>query len=124
MSVDIIQGTYVIGDLSKILDSSVDPLFSVSVENGDYHDQFGTQYKVTSGQIGIVNLSLVERPYLFKDAIKNNTCCGRQVNGGTWILGWWPLRTKEFAVFHSFKTFVVENDTVIKFGPLVIEPSS
>ena len=124
MKITIAPGTYVIGETTKLLPDDVPPLTSVPVENGTYKDQFGTTYRITSGRIGISHLSIVQRPHLFKDAIKNNTCCGRQVNGADWILGWWPIRTKEFGVLHSFKNFVVENDTIIKFGPLVIEASS
>jgi hypothetical protein len=115
MKVSLGQGTYVIGDRREMMTDDVDPLWSVPVENGTYTDQYGSKYVITCGEIAVCLAQLIKHPQIIKNSIKANGCCGRQVNGPGWILGW----TRQFSVLWSTKPFEVDNSK-LQVGPLTL----
>lgn len=98
-----------------MLDDDVDPLWKIPVENGTYTDQFGSVYEITCGEIAVSLAQLIKHPQIVKNSISASGCCGRQVTGPDWMLGW----TRQFSVLWSMNMFEVDNDEM-KIGPLSI----
>tara|TARA_A100001515_G_C4442229_1_gene167370 strand:- start:27 stop:386 length:360 start_codon:yes stop_codon:yes gene_type:complete len=115
MKVNLAEGTYVIGDRKLLMPDDVDPLWSIPVENGTYRDQYGSRYVITCGEIAVSLAQLIKHPHIIKNSIKASGCCGRQVNGPWWMLGW----TRQFSVLWSRQTFEVDNDK-LQIGPLTL----
>ena len=115
MKVKLSEGTYVIGDQQLMIHDDVDPLWSIPVENGTYTDQYGSKYVITCGKIAVCLAQLIKHPHIIENSIKANGCCGRQVNGPWWMLGW----TRQFSVLWSRQSFEVDNDK-LQIGPLTL----
>ena len=113
MKIKLAEGTYVIGDPKPMLHDDVDPLFKINVEPGVYLDQYDSRLVINSGVIAIAAAETIKHPHILQNVINNNGCCGKQVNGSWWILGW----TRQFSVLWTLRAFEVDDDK-LQIGPL------
>lgn len=111
-------GTYVVGDPKYLLDDGVEPTAILPLENGQYKDQWDSKYEVDSGVLAIADAKIIKHPNILKNVLKSNGCCGRQVNGSWWMVGW----TRQFTVLWSHREFEVSDDTPLGtiIGPITI----
>ena len=113
MKIKLAEGTYVIGDPKPMLHDDVDPLFKINVEPGVYLDQYHSRLVINSGVIALAAAETIKHPHILQNVINNNGCCGKQVNGNWWILGW----TRQFSVLWTRRAFEVDDDK-LQIGPL------
>jgi len=118
MKIGLDPGTYVIGDPKYLLDDGVEPTVSLSLKSGQYKDQWGSQYDIDSNVLVVANARIIKHPHILQNVLKSSGCCGRQVNGPWWMIGW----TRQFTVLWSHRAFEVSDDTPLGtiIGPINI----
>jgi len=118
MKITLPPSTYVIGDPKYLLDDGVEPTTTLPLENGNYTDKWGSKYSVDCGFLAVADAKIIKHPNILQNAIKSNGCCGRQVNGSWWAVGW----TRQFTVLWCDRPFQVSDSTTLGtiIGPITI----